>query len=158
MAGNKIIDKVYEYALGFSKEIGLTIYEVEFKKEGSDYVLRVVVDSLNDEKNVSIDECEYVSRKLSDILDTELNDLIDKAYMLEVTSPGIDRELKKDEDFIRFKGKLIDVKLYKAIDKNKIITGTLISKDDEFLKLSQDNGDIDIDTKNIAQIRLSVIW
>ena len=158
MAENKITTSVYEYALDFAKELGLTIYEVEYKKEGSDYVLRVVVDTLNDEKSVSIDECEHISRKLSDVLDTTLKDLIDKAYMLEVTSPGIDRELKKDEDFVRFKDKLIDVKLYKAINKNKILTGNLISKDDEFLTLSSDNGDISIDVKNIAKVSLSVIW
>lgn len=93
MASNsKVTDIVYALALPLAQEAGCTLYEVEYKKEGADNVLRVVLDTL-DNSSISIDMCEKVSRSLSDVLDEK--DPIRGAYMLEVTSPGLDRPLKR---------------------------------------------------------------
>ena len=92
-------------------ERGLELVDLEFVKEGANWYLRVYIDK---EGGVSIDDCEAVSRALEAKLDEK--DPIEQAYVLEVSSPGIDRPLKKDADFIRFQGEIIDVKLYKAVD------------------------------------------
>lgn len=152
---NKISDAVYEVALPIAKENGYTVYEVEYKKEGADMVLRVVLDTFDDsEESVSITACENVSRALSDILDSK--DLVQGAYMLEVTSPGLDRPLKKEEDFKRFAGKDIEIGLYKAINKSKLISGTLTGLEDGSVVL-EDNGEkIIIPLKDTSFVRLQV--
>ena len=117
MAGKKVTDIVYELASPIAVANGCTVYDVEFKKEGSDFVLRIIIDK-EDDTPISIDECEKVSRALDGILDEK--DPISEPYMLEVSSPGIDRELKKEKDFIRFMGRDIDIKLYKAKDSGSV--------------------------------------
>ena len=160
MATEKITDIVYGMALPLAQERDLTVYEVEFKKEGSDKVLRVILDTepgSEDTSSVSIEDCEYVSRALSDMLDEK--DPIKEVYMLEVTSPGLDRPLKKEEDFERFRGHCIDIGLYKAVNGSKVITGTL----EEY-----ENGNVTVTTldgqtytaekKDIASVKLTVIF
>ena len=87
-----------------------------------DRYLRVFVDK---DGGVSIDDCEIISRALEKILDE--NDPIEQAYFLEISSPGIDRPLKKKEDFIKFNGETVDVKLYRPIEGSKEYTGKLLS-------------------------------
>ena len=120
MAKAEITKAVYEMVQPMADKIGLTIYEVEYKKEGTDNVLRVILDTIDgsEKENIGIDDCETVSRALSQKLDE--TDIISQAFMLEVTSPGLDRPLKKCEDFERFKGRKIDIGLYKAIDGDKV--------------------------------------
>lgn len=157
MAGKKVTETVYEFAVPLAQEVGCFIDDVEFKKEGSDYVLRVIVDKEDDENGgVSIDQCEHVSRALSDILDRE--DPIEQAYMLEVSSPGIDRELKKDRDFERFMGRDIDIKLYKAINGSKILSGELISYENGVIGALVDGKEMSFQKSDIASVRLAVIW
>lgn len=154
MASNsKVTDIVYALALPLAQEAGCTLYEVEYKKEGADNVLRVVLDTL-DNSSISIDMCEKVSRSLSDVLDEK--DPIRGAYMLEVTSPGLDRPLKKAEDFKRFSGRLIDVGLYKPFSGKKTLCGTLKSYDDGVVTLECDGGEISVSTSDTAYIRLAV--
>lgn len=154
MASNsKVTDIVYALALPLAQEAGCTLYEVEYKKEGAENVLRVVLDTL-DNSSISIDMCEKVSRSLSDVLDEK--DPIRGAYMLEVTSPGLDRPLKKAEDFKRFSGRLIDVGLYKPLGGKKTLCGTLKSYDDGVVTLECDGGEISVSTSDTAYIRLAV--
>ncbi len=157
MADKKIQDTVLKMATPFAEAAGCFVDEVEFKKEGSDYVLRVIIDVPDDTSGgVSIDQCESVSRSLSDALDS--SDPIDKAYMLEVSSPGIDRPLKRDRDFERFMGRDIDIGLYKAQNGSKVFTGKLTGYDGKEVTIDADGEEMKFEKDKAAYIRLAVIW
>ena len=159
MAKEKLTDVILNMARPLAESHGLDIYEVEYKKEGSDYVLRVILDTKQDgeEKYVSITDCEEVSRALSDLLDKD--DPIKEAYMLEVTSPGLDRPLKKEEDFVRFKGSMVDIGLYKAINKSKVISGELVGKQDGVITIVlPDGSNYEINEDSVSSVKLAVIF
>lgn len=157
MADKKIPEIVFELANPLALSCGCFVDDVEFKKEGSDYVLRVIIDVEDDTNGgVSIDQCENVSRALSDVLDTK--DPIPQAYMLEVTSPGIDRPLKRDKDFKRFMGRDIDIGLYKPLNGSKIITGKLLAYEDGVITVLADGEEINFEKEKTAYVRLAVIW
>ena len=111
MAKEDISAKVTEMLMPFLEENGLDIYKVEYKKEGPAWVLRVCLDKPADAESeyVSIDDCEKVNVWLSEALDK--NDIIDRSYNLEVSSAGLDRELLKDSDYVRFAGRAVGVSL-----------------------------------------------
>ena len=125
MAKKKITEIAAEELEGFLRENGYELYNVEFVKEAKDWFLRVYIDweQAEEEKRIGTDDCEKVSRYLSERLD-EL-DPIEKKYYLEVSSPGIDRALLKDKDYLRYSGKEVEVSLYKALDGKKSFSGTL---------------------------------
>lgn len=130
----------------------LELYDVEYVKEGSNWFLRAYIDK---EDGVTIDDCEVVSRALSDLLDRD--DFIKDSYILEVSSPGLGRQLKKDKHFEKSIGEEIEIKLYKAIDKQKEWSGVLVSFDQD--KLTVDLGDgktMDFPRQNIAIVRLAL--
>lgn len=159
MAKAKITEQIYDMALPMAQSEGLGIYEVEYKKEGSDYVLRVILDTLGDSEGeyVSIDACERVSRQLSDKLDE--SDPIKDAYMLEVTSPGLDRPLKKDEDFVRFAGRMVDIGLYKAVNGSKVVSGKLVSLCDGVITVElPDGNEYSINKDETSSVKLTVIF
>ena len=153
MAGKKVVDIVYELANPVAIANGCTVYDVEFKKEGSDFVLRIIIDK-EDDTPISIEECERVSRALDGILDEK--DPISEPYMLEVSSPGIDRELKKEKDFIRFMGRDVDIKLYKAKDDTKLICGKLVSYSDGNVTVKINNTQTEIAKADWSSVRLAV--
>ncbi|MFV0343702.1 MAG: ribosome maturation factor RimP [Anaerocolumna sp.] len=127
------------------------LVDVEFVKEGSNWYLRAYIDKSG---GITVDDCELVSRALSDILDE--HDFIPEAYILEVSSPGLGRQLKKEKDYKRSIGKEVDVKLYKAIDKQKEFTGVLSAYDEDKITLAmEDDTTVDITRSNIALIRLA---
>ncbi len=130
---------------------GVEIYDVEYVKEGSEYYLRAYIDKPG---GVDITDCENVSRALSDALDRE--DFIPDAYILEVSSPGLGRALKKDRHLEKSIGQDVEVKLFKAIDKCKEFSGTLEGFDAEVLVLGTDEGTRTFDRKNIAMVRLAL--
>lgn len=132
---SKIEELVRNIAVPFAGEIGTEVYDVEYKKEGSDWFLRVFLYSDN---GISIDNCEYVSRKLSDKLD-EL-DPIDTAYYLEVSSPGIERALKTDRHFQTAIGERITIRLYSAIEGKKNINGRLDKYENGVISVTDDDG------------------
>ena len=149
---SKIEETVWQIAEPIANENGLEIYDVEFKKEGSDYFLRVFIDR---EEGVSIDDCEAVSRPLSDALDEA--DPISEGYYLEVSSPGIERQLKRQKDFDRFCGENISVKLFRAVNGTKQLTAKLVSRNDEKLTVEIETGEtVEIDNKDVAVVRLAV--
>ena len=136
------------------KEMGLELWDVRFEKEGASWYLRLFIDK---EGGVSIDDCEAVSRALEAKLDEK--DPIEQAYVLEVSSPGIDRPLKKDADFIRFQGEIIDVKLYKAVDGQKQFQGKLLGLNDGVISLEEEDGTVrEFVQKDTADVRLAVIF
>lgn len=127
------------------------LVDVEFVKEGSDWYLRVYIDK---DGGITVDDCELISRAFNEILDRE--DYISEQYIFEVSSPGLMRPLKKEKDYKRSVGKLIDIKLYKPLDKCKEFTGVLDSYDKDTVTIKMDD-----DTQktfyrsNLAMIRLA---
>ncbi|MCM1091865.1 MAG: ribosome maturation factor RimP [Butyrivibrio sp.] len=131
---------------------GVEIYDVEYVKEGSDYYLRAYIDK---PEGVNIDDCEKVSRALSDVLDRE--DFIPDAYILEVSSPGLGRTLKKDKHLAKSIGEDVEIKLFKPIDKCKEFAGTLESFDEKELTIRQEDGSgRTFERSEIALIRLAL--
>ncbi|WP_313132308.1 ribosome maturation factor RimP [Anaerocolumna sp.] len=127
------------------------LVDVEYVKEGSNWYLRAFIDK---EGGITVDDCEAVSRQLSDLLDEK--DFIPDAYILEVSSPGLGRQLKKEKDFARSLDKEVEIKLYKAIDKQKEYVGFLIDYDNEKFTIElEDESTIDIPRSNVALIRLA---
>lgn len=112
--------KTEEILLPIVEEYGFELVDVEYVKEGSTWYLRSYIDKPG---GINIDDCEKVSRRLSDILDER--DYIDGAYIMEVSSPGLGRPLKKEKDFKRSLGEEVEVKTYRMIDKQKEFTGIL---------------------------------
>ncbi|MBQ1332654.1 MAG: ribosome maturation factor RimP [Lachnospiraceae bacterium] len=124
--------------------------DVEYVKEGGNYYLRAYIDK---ENGITIDDCELVSRALEAKLDEE--DFIDDAYILEISSPGLGRALKKDRDLQRSIGKEVDVKLFSAVDGQKALTGILAAWNDTEITLDLEGEETVLKRDNIAQIRLS---
>ncbi len=158
MHKDEILSRIEEILQDYLADKDLEIYQIQYKKEGPDWKLKLVLDKTEnaEAEYVNIEECEAVSRFLSDKLDEE--DIIDRAYLLEVSSPGLDRELIKDSDFTRFAGRPVELKLYEAIDGNKKLEGNLIGKDGDLVKLEIDGQTKEIPAKKISKINLAVIF
>lgn len=127
------------------------IYDVEYVKEGSDYYLRAYIDK---PEGVNIIDCENVSRALSDALDRE--DFIPDAYILEVSSPGLGRTLKKDKHLAKSIGQEVEIKLFKAIDKCKEFSGVLESFDADSITITEESGPRTFARNEVALIRLAL--
>ena len=166
MAKKKITEIVEEITADFLTENGLELYNSEFVKEGKDWFLRVYIDRLPkegadgnvEEEYVSTDDCESVSRFLSAELDRL--DPIEQNYYLEVSSPGLDRALLKEKDFIRFCGHMVDISLYKAIDGKKAFQGTLkgLTDDNKVVITDEKGEEIVFPREQVAKTRLAVIF
>ena len=130
---------------------GVYIYDVEYVKEGSEYYLRAYIDK---DGGVNINDCENVSRALSDVLDEE--DPIPDAYILEVSSPGLGRTLKKDKHFEKSLGEEVELKLYKALDKQKEFSGILKGFDADTLTIETSDGDRVFKREDVALVRLAL--
>ena len=127
------------------------LVDVEFVKEGSDWYLRVYIDK---DGGITVDDCELIIRAFNEILDRE--DYISEQYIFEVSSPGLMRPLKKEKDYKRSVGKLIDIKLYKPVDKCKEFTGVLDSYDKDTVTIKMDDDtQKTFDRSNLAMIRLA---
>lgn len=156
MAKEKVKDIVGNLLRDYFEEEGFELYNTEFVKEGPDWFLRVYVDRADGEY-VSIEDCEKISRYLSDKLDEK--DPIAQNYYLEVSSPGMDRELITEEHIQRFAGSLVDIKLYKALNGKKEMTCTLLGTEDGAVAFTDDkNGKFILPRETIAQIKLAIIF
>lgn len=153
MQAKDIVKKVEQYVLPIIEENKFELVDVEFIKEGINYYLRLYVDK---EGGFSIQDCEKVSRYLEKSLEEE--DFIDKAYILEVSSPGIDRILKKDKEYTKYKGRLVDIKLYSPIDGKKEFRGDLLGLENNMILIKQDEIELKFDKKDVATCRLAVIF
>lgn len=127
------------------------IYDVEYVKEGNDWYLRCYIDKA---EGVNIIDCENVSRALSEVLDAK--DFIAEAYILEVSSPGLGRTLKKDRHLEKSLGKEIVIKLYKPIDGVKELTGVIQRFDKEFITIQIENQEKNISRQEIAIVKLAL--
>ncbi len=132
--------------------MGFELVDVEYVKEGGNWFLRSYIDK---EGGITVDDCEAVSRLFSDKLDEE--DFIDDSYIMEVSSPGLGRPLKKEKDYRRSMGKELEIRTYKAIDKEKEFYGILTAYDDNSVTIETEEGATrTFDKKQIALIRLAI--
>nr|WP_330365975.1 ribosome maturation factor RimP [Clostridioides difficile] len=133
-------------------EHGFEMVDVEYVKEAGEYYLRVYIDK---EEGISLNECELVSRELSPILDEK--DPIKENYFLEVSSPGLDRALKKDRDFVRYQGRDVDLKLYKPLNGCKQFEGELVGlTEDNNIKIIVNGKEMEFNRKDVAIVRLAI--
>ncbi|HWT76329.1 MAG TPA: ribosome maturation factor RimP [Mobilitalea sp.] len=127
------------------------LYDIEYVKEGGNWFLRAYIDK---ENGISVDDCELVSRALSDLLDK--HDFIPDSYILEVSSPGLGRQLKRDKHFEKSIGEEVEIKLYKPVNKRKEFVGVLTAFDQNTLTIElEDQTTIDILRSDIATVRLT---
>ena len=151
MAKREAIEKRCEQLLepildGF----GFELWDIEYVKEGKEFFLRVYIDKPG---GIMIDDCVDVSRRLSDLLDAE--DLIEDAYTLEVSSPGLTRKLVKDREYERSIGRDVDVKFYKSVDGSKETRGKLVAYNKDKITVENENGQQSYERSDIATVRLA---
>lgn len=157
MAKGKITDIAAEELSSFLEGTDLELYNSEFVKEGKDWFLRVYIDKESADEYVSTEDCEKVSRFLSDRLD-EL-DPVKQNYYLEVSSPGLDRTLIKDSDFVKFSGRLVEAGLYKAVNGKKTIEGVLVGLSEGIIRIKDEDGGLwELPKEQVARTKLVVVF
>ena len=144
--------KTEELTLPLLEKHNFELVDVEYVKEGSNWFLRVYIDK---EGGITVDDCEIISRALSDLLDA--HDFIPDSYILEVSSPGLGRQLKKERDFQRSLGEEVEVKLYKAVNRQKEFKGFLYAFDEKTITIELEDGTLkEFLSNDVAMIRLAL--
>jgi len=150
-----IVDKIQDYLQTFLPSLGLELFDMQFRRETNGWVLRLFIDTIDSENGVSLQNCSDVSRELGHYLDVE--DIIDHAYNLEVSSPGLERPLRSTEDFQRYCGKGAKVKLHDAMDDQKIFEGVIDTVVDEIICMKLADGrSIKFSYEMINKARLTI--
>ena len=137
--------------LPITQKHGFELVDVEYVKEAGNWYLRGYIDKPG---GITVNDCEAVSRKFSDRLDE--NDFIEDSYIMEISSPGLDRPLKKEKDFVRSMGKAVELRTYRPIEKQKEFSGILTAYDDNSVTIEEDGALRTFDKKEIALIRLKI--
>jgi len=151
VAEDRIITVVENFAEPVLDDMGLELVEVQFRQESGGWILRLFIDR---EGGVTVDDCASVSRQTSAYLEVE--DCIDHAYSLEVSSPGLERPLKRKEDFIRFSGRKARVKLKDPVNGQRVFFGMLGPVSGNILLLDTDGQQMEIALDAIQRARLSL--
>ena len=153
MATNKktnTVERVWEIAAPLAEQLGLTIWDVRYLKEGSDWYLRVFIDK---EGGVGINDCVEMSHALDKPLDE--GDFIPNAYILEVSSPGVERELVRPEHFEKMAGQPVNVKLIRPLDGQREFAGTLKAYENGEITITlADESEMTMNKKDTAYVRL----
>lgn len=143
--------KAEELILPIVEANGFELVDVEYVREGGSWYLRAYIDK---EGGITVDDCEIVSRAFSDRLDE--NDFIEDAYILEVSSPGLGRPLKKEKDYRRSMGKELEIRTYRAVDRCREFYGVLTAYDEDSVTIEEEDGTLRTFAKtDIALIRLA---
>lgn len=152
MAKKEIYEqKTEELLMPVVEKHGFELVDVEYVKEGANWYLRAYIDKPG---GIAVDDCEVVSRELSDLLDEE--DYIEDSYILEVSSPGLGRPLKKEKDFQRSLGEEIEIRTYRAIDRQKEFVGILTDYDKTSVTIEYEDGEkMTFEKSDIALCRLA---
>lgn len=153
MSISNIETKVENLLQNIIENIGYELYDVQYVKEGKDFYLRIVIDK---EDGIDLNDCEKVNDAINDILDEA--DYIKDQYFLEVSSPGLERTLRKEKHFQSQIGNEILVKLFRPLDKKKEFIGILKNYSEDELILEQEDEEIKIEVKNIALARTVFEW
>lgn len=153
MAGERIEKVVENLGNALAATLGLELVEVEYRKEGPDWVLRCFIDKPD---GVGIEDCQRFSEAFGPILDQE--DPIPGSYLLEVSSPGLERPLKKDHDFERFRGNMVEIKTHQALNGHKIYRGELVelrrAAPENLIVIKSDGNIVEIPQKMVAKAHL----
>ena len=150
----RVVEVVRELIADHCKENDLEIVDIEFVKEGPHRYLRIIIDK---DDGVGLEDCGLVSKFLNKRLDEV--DPIEEEYYLEVTSPGVERELKKDEDFEKYSGKMVQANLFQPIDGEKVIQGTLVGlKENKIIIDREDASTVEIPKSKAAVVKLLVTF
>ena len=136
------------------EDLGYQLYDVQYAKEGKDYFLRIFIEKENG--TISLEDCEKVNNEIEEMLDTA--DYIKEQYFLEVSSTGIEKQIRKTKHLQENIGEIIDVKLFKPINNSKEYIGILKKFDDETIYLEADNQIIELERKNISLIKKYYNW
>lgn len=149
MAKRTVEEIVTGLVLPIIERNAFELVDVEFVKEGAGWYLRVYIDKPG---GITLDDCQLVSEELNDVMDRV--DPIKQQYFLEVSSPGLERPLKKDKDFEKFRGSLVEVKLYQPVDGRKVLEGELIGLVDGRIVIKPDNaGILELERDKAALVR-----
>ncbi|PID45706.1 MAG: ribosome maturation factor RimP [Proteobacteria bacterium] len=149
---DSVTERVRLFAESLLPSLGLELYDIQFRREGQGWVLRLMIDSL---EGVSLDDCSRVSREVGDFLDVE--DLISHPYNLEISSPGAERTLRNRDECCRFVGSRVRLKLREEQDGQRVIIGMLESVDDQELLVKMDDGrEIGVLWDTIKKARLTL--
>lgn len=148
---SRIAETVRSLAEPIARELGLELFDVEYIKEGANWILRVTIDSAH---GISHAECEAMSRPLEALLDEK--NVIDGAYMLEVSSPGAERPLRHDSDFERFNGRPVLVKTFTPVNGQKEWKGNLLSQVDGTIRLQTPQGEMSFARDQVSLVRLTI--
>lgn len=151
MKQSRVEERVEQLALPILAECGVDLVDIEYVKEGANWYLRVYIDK---EGGVTLNDCEAASQQLSRRLDE--TDPIPQAYILEVSSPGLERVLKKPADFVRFQGKMVHASTYVPVQGKRLITGVLQGLIDNQLVLEVDGEKLALPWKQVSQVRLAL--
>ncbi len=135
------------------EDLGYQLYDVQYVKEGKDYFLRVFIDK---ETGIDLNDCEAVSNVINPLLDEK--DFIKEMYFLEVSSPGVERILRKEEHLKQAQGKEVEVNLFKPLEKQKQYSGILEKWDENNINLKVEENEIQIERKNISLMKLKFHW
>ncbi len=154
------LDTIQELAAPILQEMGLELVDLEFKREGRDWFLRFFIDKAG---GVTLDDCADFSREIGTVL--EIEDLIRSSYRLEVSSPGLDRPLKKTEDYRRFAGQLVKIKTRERLDPDrrghlrKTFVGELLGLEEGVVKIRQTDkkgGEVELPLEGIEKAHLEI--
>ena len=143
--------RVEAFLLPLMEENNFELVDVEYVKEAGTWYLRAYIDK---EGGIAVDDCEVISRILSDWLDQ--TDFIEDSYIMEISSPGLDRPLKKEKDFARSIGKLVEIRTYRPIEKQKEFCGELTAYDNNSVTIDEEGTPRTFDKKDIALVRLAI--
>ena len=147
----EIVDRVKELIGEYLEQNGIELVEITYRREQGGMVLRLLADTPG---GITIDECEGINNRLSEILDKE--DIINERYLVEVSSPGLDRPITTDRDFERVMNKMLDVSTYKPIDGKKTHEGRLIGMDKEKIVIESGGISTVVPRASIARAVLSI--
>lgn len=145
----KIEENVETLIMPIIEDLGYILYDVQYVKEAKDYFLRIFIDK---EEGIDLNDCEKVNDAINPILDEA--DYIKEAYFLEVSSPGIERVIRKDKHLSQSIGKEIEVKLFKPIENIKVYDGILKEYQEDKITIQLEDKEINIDRKNIALMKI----
>lgn len=148
MTKTSVIESIIEIVEPVINDEALDLVDVEYKKLGKTWTLRILIDS---DQGVTVDDCKKVSRQVGDMI--EIDDLISNPFVLEVSSPGLDRPLKKEKDFLRFKNKAIKVKTFSPMENRKNFRGTIQDCKNKILFLDEEGVSIEISLDKISQAK-----
>lgn len=147
---NRLLDEVVRIAEPIIETANAELVDAEYLKEGSERIVRLYVGL--QEGNISLDELAELNRKISDGLDE--SDVTEESYTLEVSSPGVNRPLKKERDYLRFRGSKVDVSLYESVDGLKKFTCVLTDYNNGIFLFTNDRKQIEVSADKVAKINL----